>query len=350
MSDLSISFDGYEHRGWTDVDVNTAMGNFAGSFELKITDSRGTGKGGLTARDIETDMPCVIHIDDDLVLTGYIDEALPVYDANDHSITVKGRSKAGDLVDCSMVERPFLNRTLLQIATENCTPFGITATDSVGLDKPFKKIIREHGQTLFEFLEYAARIRAALFISQPDGNLLITRASSERIETPLILGENIRAGKGLDSRRDRFTEYLVHSQTGGDDQSFGGVISFINGESKDPHWRKGRYRPTVFEAEGLADIEDCKLRAKWQRNIAFGRSQRRTYTVAGWRHADGLWLPNRLVTIDDPWMKPIADPLTVAARFRLNEDGERTELTIMPKAAFELIELPEPVYDEGGGF
>lgn len=349
MSELTLKFDGYEHRGWTEVKVDSAMEAIASSFELKLTESWNLKKGGLKARNIETDMPCEITIDGEQVMNGYVDEAPFKYDDKSHTLSVKGRSKAGDLVDCSREGDSFSNQTLLQLAIGQCKPFGISVTSNITDDKPFKLIKREDGQTIFEFLEEAARIRAALLVSDPLGNLIITRASDERIETPLILGENIKAGSGNESRRDRFTEYTVQSQTTSNDLQTAGSVAFINGKAVEKPWRNKRYRPTVMDAEGMADLEDCKRRAEWQRNVAFGRGQRRTYTVVGWRHADGLWLPNRLVSVDDQWAPTMPEPLIVHTRFILDKNGQRTDLTLMPKAAFELVELPDPVYEEEVG-
>lgn len=344
MSELTIKINGSSYTGWTQGRVMRSLESIADSFDLTLTDQ--WGSGNLSARDIKTDMPCEIWIDDQPVITGYIDEATPSYDAKNHTVSVRGRSKAGDLVDSSLPSKPFHGQDLLAIAKVQCEPFGIDVRSTVDVSKPFTDMAREDGQTIFEFLEQAARIRAVRLVSEPDGNLLITRAGTDRISTRLELGENILSASGQFSSRDRFTHYVIHGQTAGDNFSFAGAVAHLIGRADDDRWTdKDRYRPTVIDAE-VKDKDDCDRRAWWQRNTAYGRSHGIVYTVRGWRHAKGLWQPNFLVPVSDRWMGIDEDLLIVSTQFLLDKQGERAEIQVMPKEAFDLVELPEPASKE----
>lgn len=345
MSDLTLKIDGFNYTGWKQVGIVRSLEQIADTFELTLTDK--WGRNDLAARDIKTSMPCEILINNQLVITGYIDEAFPSYDAKKHAVTVRGRSKAGDLVDCSLPGRSFKGENLLGGAQSHCKPFGIDVRSDVDVSKPFYDMAREDGQSIYEYLEQWARIRAVRIISEPNGNLLITRAGSERIDTALELGVNIRAAGGQFSTRDRFSEYVVQGQRGGSNFSFGGEVAHMRGSAKDSRWESdGRYRPIVIDAESPVDIDDCQRRAQWQRNTAYGRSQAVIYTVRGWTHKSGLWQPNYLVPVIDRWMGIKQDQLIATTQYLLDENGERTEIKVMPKEAFDLVELPEPVSNE----
>ncbi|MBA1443515.1 MAG: hypothetical protein M3H12_00185 [Chromatiales bacterium] len=340
MSNLQLLIDDKIYTGWTGVRVMRSMEMIADAFELSLTDKWGVK--GLSAADIKTGMACSIEIDGELVITGYIDEALPEYNATSHTVKVAGRSLAGDLVDCSLQSKQFTNTGLLKLATEHCKPFGIDVSADVDVGKPFRTIAREDGQPIHEFLERAARIRVVRLVSQPEGNLLITRAGDKHIETALVLGENIRAASGQFTTRERFSDYIVQGQNTAWDTNSGEASAGLRYTVKDERWPTGRYRPKVVLAEENVDIDDCVKRATWQRNTAFGRSQGIVYTVSGWRHQGGLWLPNRLVPIQDQWMGIERELLTVSTQFLLDKEGERTEIRVMPKEAFNLDPLPEP--------
>lgn len=62
------------------------------------------------------------------MLTGYIDDFIPSYDADNVEIRVMGRDKTGDLVDCSVVHSSgkWKGVRLEQVAADVCCPFGIT--------------------------------------------------------------------------------------------------------------------------------------------------------------------------------------------------------------------------------
>ena len=65
-------------------------------------------------------------------MTGYLDEVLPDYDPEQHTIVASGRSKAGDLIDCSGREQRLDGRTLQQIAETLARPYGIEVVDNRG--------------------------------------------------------------------------------------------------------------------------------------------------------------------------------------------------------------------------
>lgn len=345
MPDVRLKLGGQIYGGWTRIRVMRSIESVADTFELTLTERWGEQAA---PRPIRAGMPCEVWIGNERVVTGYVDEALPAYDGQSHTITVSGRSKAGDLVDCSLAGEAgkplqWKGQTLLAIAKDLAGRFGIEVSATADVGAPFKIEALEPGETVWDFLEGLARRRAVRIVSKTDGNLVITRAGTARIGTALRLGENIRSASGQFTTRERFSDYIVQGQQTGDDWGSGDAAAHMQGTAIDEALKGlGRYRPLVVVADGPSTTADCKRRAEWQRNTAYGRGQGVVYTVADWRHASGLWAPNYLVPVDDAWMGIEADRLIMSVQFLLDDNGQRTELRVMPPEAADLVALPDP--------
>lgn len=337
MSDLSLKVAGNIHLGWTGVSVRHSLEQIANSFELT-----------LTARWDESDKTspipvgetCEILIDDKLLMTGFIDDITPSYDAKSHSIIVAGRSKTADLVDCSGLGKQYKELTFQEIAADVCSQFGISVIDEAANTEKFRLVMIEAGESYFEFLARLAAIRAVRLQPTAKGELLITRAGTDRIETPLELGNNILSASGQFSHRDRFSEYTVQGQQPGDDVVFGAEAAHISATATDG--RIKRHRPTLIMADNAVTIGDCQNQSRWHTSSRFGRGLMVVYTVNGWSHSGGLWAVNSMVPVKDQWLGIDEIWLIVSVQFTLDENGEKTELQVMPKEAFELLELPIP--------
>ncbi|MCW0135736.1 hypothetical protein OIU92_00220 [Escherichia coli] len=75
-------------------------------------------------RVIREGQPCTVRLGADTVLTGYIDDFIPSYDAENVEIRVMGRDKTGDLVDCSVVHSSgkWKGVRLEQVAADSLPP------------------------------------------------------------------------------------------------------------------------------------------------------------------------------------------------------------------------------------
>lgn len=341
MSNVTLLINGQHHHGWKEVMISRSMERAASSFDLTYTDRWADQS---EARTISLGDACEVWIDDSKIITGYIDEATPEYDSKNRTLKVSGRSKVADLVDCTLPAADlngvqFNNQTFPQLATAVAAKFGVKVVTNTKGFKPIRTAVIEQAQPVFEFLEERARAEAVLLNDDANGKLVITRAGTTRITTPLVLGENILSAKGQFSHRDRFSQYVIAAQQGGWDDNSGAESAHIRGKATD----KGisRYRPTVIQAEEQLTKADAPRRAQWQRNVKYGRSRAITYTVNGWYHKEGLWQPNTLVNVRDAWMGIADEWLMIAeVKYTLNEGGELAEITVMPPEAFDLVPMP----------
>lgn len=344
MSELILVVDGTPHLGWTGLTVGRSIERGPHEFEVSLT-SRWGEKTQTNPRSIVAGMPVQVYVDDDLVISGYIDDVDPEYDATQHSLTVRGRSKLGDLVDCSTEGEQFPRMSLLGIASQLCAPFGIKVSADGNAASAAREVFKKPktldlGESIWDFLEELARVRAVLLTSTAEGNLLITRAGQGKADIALELGKNIKSASGNFSHRELFSDYIVTAQQPGAMTLTGVDTSQPKGTAKGT----GRFRPLVISADSSGDIADCRTRAEWQRNVHFGRSRGSVYTVSQWRQTPGgrLWTPNEMVSVKDAWCGLDTDLLIVETRIRMDgSNGSTTEIRVMPREAFDLVPVPE---------
>ena len=336
-ANVILSINGQNFTGWTRVAITRSIEQVAGTFTLTLTERWADSDNA--PPQIRAGDACQVLCDDQLVITGYVDDALPSYDVNEHTISISGRSKAADLVDCGLPGQQFKEQTLTQLATILAAPYGIAVQAETDVGEPFARPTVEPGQTGFEFLEKLARQRGVRLMSAADGTLLIIRAGTELLPTALELGINILKASGRFSHRDRFSEQLVVGQTIGTDTWSGDAAAVNQGGATDSEIRAAR-RHVVVSANAT-DAAACTDRATWQRNTAYGRGQALTYTVNGWGVDGELWQPNKMVTVRDRWMRLDGERLLIPSlQYLFDKEGQRTELQVMPPEAFDLIPLP----------
>lgn len=334
-AELSVGTEIY--GGWQRVSVTRSIEQVANSFDLEVTER---WPGQSTSRPIRPGEKCSLKLDGEIVITGYVDDAEPTYDRQSHGITVRGRDATGDLVDCSAIHKAgqWTNVPLDRIASDLCAPFGIKVKVETDIGDPFPSFKIEPGETAFECIERAARLKAVLLIADGEGSLVITRAGKVRGETALVEGVNILSARGTFSWKDRFSIYTVK----GHDKIA------LDGDAVDSHIAPAatvtdeaitRYRPRIVLADDHGNKTRFRDRAEWEKNVRIGRGLRGSITVQGWTDGTGkLWQPNTLVTVTSPLLYlNEAEMLVVGCMYTLDDGGTRTALSIARREAFDLI-------------
>jgi len=336
---LTLDINRVRYGGWKSVRVMRSMEHIAGGFELSVSD-RWPGQDA--AFPIHPGDACEVAIDDDVVITGYVDDVDRAHDASSHEISVRGRDKTGDLVDCSAVpgKWEWANRKMEEIASDLINPFSIGLLTLTDTGPRFPKFAVEPGEPVFDALDRMSRICGVLMTSNGTGDLVITRRGKERVGTALVLGKNILSARVALSMMDRYQTYIVKG-----DRALGGTSGdSLNWEDANRQGtvkdeRVKRHRPLIILAETQGDAANFETRAEWERSVRFARASRATITVQGWRHADDLWRPNKLARVVDPTLGLDADLLVSAVTFTMDEQGRRTELSLTYPEAFDLIPL-----------
>lgn len=342
MDNLVLSIGKQRFEGWKGFSISRSMERGPHQFEMNLTEHW----PGVNKRSIEKGQFCSLYLNNDRLVSGFINEVMPDYDAKQHSLRIVGRSKLQDLVDCSTTGRSFKNQTFDAIATSLCKPFDIKVVNITDVGAKFTNVTINPGQSIWEFLEYLARIRAIRIMEGASGELLITRLSNRRASTPLILGKNILSASAVHSDRDQFSEYIVVSQQADEDTLGAKATAHSQGIAHDKNVK--RYRPLVIVSDEDESPKDANTHAAHHANIHYGRSEKTTYTIEGWREAnDKVWAPNTRVMVRDHYAKVNGERAISSVNLTLDEKGKRSEITVMPVQAFDLIPLPDPDSGEG---
>lgn len=328
---------GNYYGGWKNLRITRSIEQMAGTFDLEITER---WPGNPIASPLKPGGSCQVFLDGDVVITGYVDSVSPDYDASRHTIRVTGRDKTADLVDSSAIHKSgqWHKVKFDQLARDLIKPYGIKLVIEADVGAAFESWNIQEGETVFECLERAARMKALLLTSNPDGDLVVTRAGKERLDYGLVEGQNIKAARADFSWKERFSSYVTKGQgrLGADGET---EHSAPSGKVDDPIIT--RHRPLIVLAESHSKNITLRDRAEWERNVRRGRSARGSITVQGWRHPGGeLWQPNMLVPVTSPmlWLEN-AEMLIVGCTYSLDEQGGTlTELAIARPDSFQLLE------------
>lgn len=347
MSDVSLSVSGMIYGGWTRVRITRSIEHMAGTFDLKLTDRYPAENSKI---DIALGTACKVAIDGETVITGYVFDSNPSFDAKSREIGASGRDVTGDLVDCSAINRPgeWLNVGLQKVVTELAKPFGIPVRVEAATGDAFPKFRVEEGETAFEAIDRACRMRSLLAISDSLGSLVITKPGVARASVRLEEGVNLLSGSAGYSQNERFSRYIVKAQQPGSDDLSIEQTTHVVAEASDAGVT--RYRPMQILAEDSADHKSALARARFEANVRAARSQSVNVRVQGWRQTEGgpLWSPNRLVAIKSDTLKINQDMLISQVINTKDGGGTISELTLLPPAAFDVEPVKEKkVKDQG---
>ncbi|OEE50483.1 phage baseplate assembly protein [Vibrio anguillarum] len=355
MDEVILKAGGQVYGGWTKISVTRSLEAMSGSFTLELTwkwlGSEARYKAFMDP--IKQGQPCVIEIGGERVITGYVDDWMPSYDAETVTISVSGRDKTADLVDCS-IDYPsgqFNNQTLTQIASAVCKPFGIKVIVNADVGEAFQRIQIEQGETPHELLARLAKQRGVLLTSDTFGNLVITRASKQRAGVSLILGENVKAARGRFSYRQRYSKFTIKASGAAFGQWDSSPISAVGGIKADVKDEEiGRYRPLIIINEEITTAEGAAKRGQWERQRSIGKSNTAEYTVTGWRipQTGKLWNFNTIVPVQDEILGLDEEMLISSISFSEDEAGRLAVVGVVRPDALDIPAIAEKDTKVGG--
>ena len=339
--DLSLIVGGKTIGGWTSVNVTRGIERLPSEFSISMTEYY---PQDTTTTTVFPNDPCVVKIGSDVAITGYIDRFNPSITRDSHTISVSGRGKCADFVDCS-AEWPssqISNVSALTLAQKLSAPYGIKVTGDAASNTIIPQYNLLYGETAYDVLEKACRYLKLLAYDGTDGNLILSRVGSGQMSSALVEGKNVQSASAVFSMDQRYSEYVVR------------LLSMATmtdlGDAGDALWTtkdKGvnRHRRRYIVAEnGQAILVDGEplgaARGKWDAARRIGRSQVLTVTVDSWRDGAGkLWEPNYLVPLELPSLKITKKKWIIGEVTYIRDmDGERAQIIAMPPDAFS----PEP--------
>lgn len=355
MPTVTLEVNGQQMEGFKSGSISLSLEAVASAFRFTYSDIwLGSGKPfAIGAGDF-----CEVRIDDELVVDGYVDAMAPSYTDREHSITIEGRSRAGDLVDCSVSTKiiRFRERTVAEICRELLEPFGLEVVDEVGESEPLQRFTVDPGEMVLSTIRKAASLRGLIIIERA-GKLVLTRIGSKATATALgvqtaasgaSVNQHVLAASRREDWAQRFSEYRFRGQTQGRAEVHGDAAAHNEGIVIDESLvAANRYRPMMLTDAGGNGRKDLELNAAFERNRRAGQSERVTYRVSGWQTVEGkLWRPNTIVRIHDDWLRIQAKLLTtkvtyqIAAPRRGQQDGFATDLELGRPEGFGTAKYP----------
>jgi prophage tail gpP-like protein len=340
-----LTDDGLMLTGWKAARISRSIEVATSSFELSCSADANTLK--LISKE---GAPVKISIGDDVVLSGFIETIEHTLAPRTHLITLSGRGKLADLVDCSCrIDKVNANTSLEALCTAIATPYSVdvfvppNGTQAI-LDKlpVLPRQIVSITETAWEVIERYARYCGMLVFESEEGELTISTAGTELGGSGIALGQNVEAivcTKTTLGTFSTFNAVLSAYSAGADDEGVTNlpVVTVVAKNNT------GRLRPTYFVSEQSAtDRRFVEKRVNWMASRAYGRSRRVRALVDSWRDASGSpWIPNTNypVSADTVGIPENTILLLAEVTFILDKLGTHAELVFGPRQGF----LPEPI-------
>ena len=350
--------DGRRYGGWLSVSISASINRQARAFGVACTYDTPEGLSSLT---LKAGSALQVYIGDNLICSGYIDQAAVSYDSGQIAVQVSGRSKTCDLVDCCPAPPgtsiPSLQRswasqppedaqpsavasavwtwqgcTVEQIITELAAPYGISVRVlSSELASKLTNFTVTPGQTVFQCIQKLVTIANLVVCDDEQGSLVIAEPGSAGFATDaLVSGANILSAEAANDVSQLMSSYQVLGQhQGGDDITPSDSCS-DEGLTADSAVGRPRFL-TIVDAGQQTSIDQCQQQADFEAAYRLAQSQKFTVTVQGWTQSTGeLWKINSLVQVDDSIIDRHGQFLITDADYSLDDGGSLTRLTLMP--------------------
>ncbi len=339
---IKIKVNGIEYKNFIEASVYRSIEAVSGSFSFTSTFGE-NNEFPIKGNDLVD-----VFVDGTQVIKGSV-EVIDTDTAPDqHDIRISGRDILGDLIDSTINTETseWAASSLLDIARavlDSINMGDVQVIDQTGDVGPFDEIditSANVGEIAFDFIESYARKQQVLLNTDGLGNLVFTRASGEKFPVVIKDGQdgNIKSALKHIDISERFNSYTCHSELNPIRLSSGSTPESIvqqRGLATDSAIRDSRI--WSFNAEESSDSETAEDRAKWEANIRRARSLNYSVTVQGHSAAGNLWIPNRLVDVDDS-LSGIKSTLFIrSVRYHENIDqGTTTRIEMTYRSAYTL--------------
>lgn len=330
-SPISLRINGEIFSDWLSSRFSFSLDNGASSFEFQ-TSARWASSffSGTSAWQIPAQSPVEILIDGQLVLTGYVDSDAPNASAQDHVVSIGGRSKSGDLVDCSVVHDSYAwtGKTPAQIAEEICRPFGVDVANETDLDV-IPRFQTDSGTSAWDVIRQVAEKSGSLVVPVPSGGIAFQNTSSTSLPFELSCPQ------GIDVQNDftgRFSDWIVNAQAHGYDGE--GIASAqISAGVRDTAVK--RYRPKLVTAEGGNDGLTALQIAEWRKARSVGESLSARVTMPDYKDPNGnIWWPNTLIRVSADRMDLRREMIVSGVDYSFSSGGTQVTLALKHPAAY----------------
>jgi len=331
MPDIQLYVNGLIYSGWKTATITRSLDAIAGKFELSTTDRWDAKRERWTIFPGDT---CVLKVDGETLITGYVDSASPSYTSTSHDISIAGRDKTCDVVDCSVNVSQITGKTLAGIAKALAEPYGISVLTEIDTGAVFNSFALQPGETCWEAIDRAAKQRFMAVTTDGNGNLLIGKIAEKEATDELREGVNILSASAAYDNTNRFKHYKVLGQSSvaelGTEAARQAVVSTATDANV------SRFRLKVLTAETEATDGSSQKRAEQEAALRAANSTKVQVQVQGWRQSDGaLWPLNALVKIHSPMLSVSEKLLITSVQFGVSSgEGFTTNMELSRPDAY----------------
>ena len=338
-SEIIMTIDGDVFSGWESASVSMNMDTMNRSFSMA-----GTGFDDYVKKieeGAEVEIALVKDIGSisqkDILITGYIDAIEDSIDENGYKLSVTGRDKTADMIDCSAVTktRSWKKKKFSQIVKE-------IIADSVDLILPFSdftdpvldNFTLQNGESQFTAIERLCRFVGVLPLADNVGRLVLSNTAQATSTTaePLVLGKNLMRLGRTRIRSERFSEYIGYSVTPSKGKGWNPKNTKIKTRVTDDTVQ--RYRPLILVAESKQDKALLEKRVRWEAQVRAGRSLEVVAVVKDFyqfsRYGKPVrpWVLNELVSVTAEKLNMKEELVVAGIEMTISEEGRRTALTL----------------------
>lgn len=335
---VSLLVNNMLYEGWTRVEVARSIKEMASQFSIQVAERWSTPELAIAqsaAWQIHAGDACVLLFDGVPVVTGHVDAYQPHYTGTLHEVAIQGRSKTGDLCDCSALlpTGELNNVTFDQMVRTAVAKYGINVVVDASIEGPISKVSVHPGETVHELFERYARPEAIALTDNPKGELVLKHVQAGGADATLIEGINILEGAAVLREDNRFSEYHVKGQeSGAGDRQYGKDAAQVKAKAADPSVK--RHRPLMLLNETKTSRQAARSRGAWEKTARAGESTRAEISVVDWFRAPGkLWMPGDRAMVVSPWLQLNRILAVESTRFVQDENGTVTKLALVPPEA-----------------
>lgn len=342
MEELTLIVGGNTIGGWQDIDVTLLAEGFPNQFSIALSSKNPITSDAVV---VAANDPCRVLLGSDTVITGYVDRDSIAFSPDAHMLTIIGRGRTRDLVDCSAEygAGAITNASALDVAQKLCGVYpGLTARLAPDTDVGARidQLLIDYTETGAAIIQRVTRNAGLLAYEDFQGRLTLARAGTRTAASGAVYGVNVLACSIQSSMDQRYSEIVCSSVS--QDMLIG--VEPLDEKGSFFHTEQDpgvvMHRRLVILMEQAESPEDFTiLKAKWEVSRRAGRSTSVTLTLDSWRDHDGkLWEPNTLIPVRLPGLRlPDQNLIISEVTFhRSDERGTVADLSLLPKAAFDI--------------
>ena len=326
LHSLFVKIDDYQIADWESFSIEKSLSTLCGKFEFIMSSK--LFSENINFYDGEK---IEIYINDEIFMTGYIENFEIQLTETEYQISISGREKTCDIIDCNNIldKNVWYNQTLLTIAKYLCDPFEIDVITSLPMQKINYATI-EDSETIFDFLLKLAKQQNARLNTSPYGNIEIVNTEIETMHY-FELSEVTNA-KINGNREERFSQYvckLQYTNNSGDPWQEKSV--FIKKKATDAN--VFRYRSKIF-SESNMNANECQKYANWEAQNRAAKSTKFSFSYPAWTKNGVFVSIGDLVNFDGKQTNLSSVMIVDTINYKLEADSYSISVNLLDKMLF----------------